>query len=229
MAGADDIVHAQTHALLSYWQRLRGDRPAPYRSEVDPRSMDCDIGNVFIIEVLDDGTERFRVAGSQVINTFGMELRGVPVRAILDVSAREGVATLISETLATAAIGYARLCPGVGGSELWEMLLLPLRSDSGKLDRVLGMLFQLAGGQNLEQLVPLRMALERMSIQPVTSAGDGGDGALSEAGFAESGEAFSGLPAPSGPIRLTAIEGGLAAPGATRRRQRPALRIVEDD
>lgn len=225
MVRSDDLVHAQTRALLDYWQHLRGERIVPHRNEIDPRQMKCDIGRLFIIQVLDDGTQRFRIAGSRIVDTFGMELRGQPVRSIIDGGAREAVAALIAGTLAEPGIGYARLVPAAGGSELWEMLLLPLRSGSGRLDRVIGMLFQLAGGRNVERLMPLKLALERLSLDPLGPM----DAARQADGFAEPQQTFAGLPAPGQQSRLTAINGGRADTGHPSRRSRPRLRLVDED
>ena len=227
MVRSDDIVHAQTRALLTYWQRLRSGRVAPHRSQIDPRDLECDIGHLFIIEALEDGTQRFRVAGSRIVDTFGMELRGLPVRSIMDGEARDRLTALVAETLAEPGIGYARLMPGAGGAELWEMLLLPLRSGSGRLDRLIGVLFQLAGGRNADRLMPLKLTLERVSIEPILPSDAARDAARQ--GFAEPQVDFAGLPTPTAPARLTAIEGGATSDGQAARRARPRLRVVDED
>lgn len=229
MAGMNDIVHAQTRALLAYWQGLRGDRRAPRRNELDPRQMGCDIGNLFIIEVLESGAQRFRVAGSRMVDAFGIQLREAPVHSIMEGKARDSLTAMISETLAEPGIGYARLRPAAGESQLWEMLLLPLFSDSGRLDRLVGLMFQLAGGSSLRRRTPLKLTFERMSIQPIGLADAPAGQAVPLAGFAERQGAFSGMPAPAGPARLTAIDGGLGIAGRVRRNSRPNLRVIEGD
>lgn len=220
MGGTNGIVHAQTRGLLTYWQGLRRGQIVPFRSQIDPRHMHCDIGNLFILEALPDGAQRFRVAGSRIVDMFGMELRGLPARTIMASDAREELRALITETLEGPGIGYARLRSETASHGLWEMLLLPLRSDGGNIDRAIGFMFQLAGGGSLGALVPLRLAFERRAVERI------GEPAASQTpGLAEEQGAFEGLELPDGSRRFTALEGG----GGTAPRRRPNLRIIGKD
>ncbi|HUF57559.1 MAG TPA: PAS domain-containing protein [Thermohalobaculum sp.] len=219
MAGKDGIVHAQTRLLLSYWQELRRGQLVPFRSQIDPRHMRCDIGNLFILEALPDGQQRFRVAGSRIVDMFGMELRGMPARTIAASGARDELRALIGRTLEEPGIGYARLRPETATHGLWEMLLLPLRSDGGSIDRAIGFMFQLAGSGSLDTLVPLRLVFERRTVERVA-------GPAASPGFGEEeGEPFR-LDLPDGPRRLTALEGGGGTAGP---RRRPKLRVIGRD
>ena len=223
MTGKDGIVHAQTRALLTYWEGLRRGQLVPFRSQIDPRELGCDIGNLFILEALPDGAQRFRVAGSRIVDMFGMEVRGLPVRTIMASEGREALHALIAETLTEPAIAYARLRPDAGTHALWEMLLLPLRSDDGTIDRAIGYMFQLAGARSPEMPMPLRLTFERRSIERIEQppAVPGGQAP----GLAEEAEGFAGEPGDGG-ARLRAIDGGSAEPGP---RRRPKLRLVGDE
>lgn len=230
MARSDDIIHAETRTLLAYWQHLRRGRVAPFRAEVDPRDMACEARHLFIIELLEDGSQRFRLAGSELINTFSMELRGHSTRIIMEGRAQESFAALIAETLAEPGVGYARLrAANQIGGELWEMLLLPLRSENGRLDRVIGMLRQLSGLRRTERLLPLRFIFDEMWIEPVEATVHEEPRREQSYGFAEEQKGFTGLPAPDGGARLRAIEGGGHAGRIQRRQAKPALRLIKDD
>ncbi len=220
------ILHAQTRALLSYWDELRRGQLVPFRSQIDPRHMRCDIGNLFILEARPDGSQRFRVAGSRIVDMFGMELRGLPVRTIMAGEDRDALRALLAEALGEPAIAYARLRPDTGGHDLWEMLMLPLRSDGGSIDRVVGFVFQLAGGRSLDAPMPLRLVFERRSIERIGEPQSDQAGAT---GLAEAQGDFAGPAATDddGPARLKAIDGGgEARPGS---RRRPAFRIVGEE
>ena len=52
--------------LLSYWQGLRGDRPAPSRNDIDPAEMAFGLDRIALIEVLGDGELRCLLAGQQL-------------------------------------------------------------------------------------------------------------------------------------------------------------------
>ncbi|MEM8699883.1 MAG: PAS domain-containing protein, partial [Pseudomonadota bacterium] len=135
-----DMLHTETRALFEYWDRLRNGRKLPYRAEIDPRDMGCDARHLFILEHLGEGNIRFRLAGTALVDAFSMELRGMSVRAIMRGKARESMTALVEETLAEPGIGYARLTEAANPDAVWEILLLPLKSDFGKTDRIIGAL-----------------------------------------------------------------------------------------
>ncbi len=67
--------HRSIKALYEYWTTLRGDRAAPARTEIDPRGIARELGDVFLL----DGTVadfRFRLAGSRIVAALGQALTG---------------------------------------------------------------------------------------------------------------------------------------------------------
>ncbi|MEM9144711.1 MAG: PAS domain-containing protein [Pseudomonadota bacterium] len=225
------MIHSEIRALSAYWESLRAGRPVPYRAEVDPRDMRCSARNLFILEDLGGGNLRFRLAGTALIEAFGMELRGMSARSMMEGRARESFAALIEEALAEPGIGYARLSSTLSENEMWEVLLLPLRSDFGAIDRVLGGLVPVTGMAPRHRDDRLRFRIEEMSIRPVAETAPRAPRAEPVLGFAEDPQPFEGSQAaPASP--LTAIDGGRAdGPAAARPRRavRPHLRIVKDD
>ena len=229
------MIHPQTRALHRYFEELRGNRAAPLRAEVDPRDMPCRASHLFILENLGRGQLRFRLAGSALADAFGMELRGLNVRMMMEGRGRESFAALIEECLAEPGIGYARLARSDRPEELWETLLLPMRSDGGAIDRVLGSLVALAETPPARRgRAGLSFAIAEMTIRPIREGAPvAGPQPVRRAveGFAEDGQTpFAGPPA-AGP--LTAIDGGREnvpepgqrpEPGAA-----PHLRIVRDE
>ncbi|MEM9762455.1 MAG: PAS domain-containing protein [Pseudomonadota bacterium] len=238
-AGVDDMRHAENRKLVRYWHSLRGTRVCPMRAEVDPRRISATIGNLFILEDLGRGNVRFRLAGSALVDAFWMELRGLPIQSIMSSEARQSMRELVAETLAEPGIGMARLrrADATDGG-LWEMALLPLRSDRGQIDRVLGALNPFEPAEARPSDPPLVFSIEEMSITPVEGVSDeyGLPGQVMRQGFAEPPAAYEGAPAPapSGPL-LRTISGGLSS--TTPRegedaddvsRRRAAIRIVHD-
>lgn len=223
------MVHADTRALYKYWEALRAERATPYRAEVDPRDMGCDPRDLFILEDLGRGNVRFRLAGTGLCERFGMELRGMSVRSVMQLSARDQLSSLIDEVLHEPGIGYMRLVARKEGrpETRWEMLLLPLRSDFGQTDRLLGSLRQISGFPVSENDQPLRFAIEEMSLSPVTAGRADADAPVPVAGFGEPVSPFL-RPAPGSGPRLESIEGGRAGEDGHSERPRPDLRIVKD-
>lgn len=232
-----DMIHSELRALYSYWNRLRAGRKTPLRSDIDPRDMACDARNLFILENLGRGNIRFRLAGTAIVDAFGMELRGMNARAIMASPSRESFTALIVETLEDPGIGYARLRNAADEKGVWEINLLPLRSDFGVVDRVIGCLHPLTGVIAHEAGAPLRFRIEHMSVEPIVAQQLRDVGLPAQPGFAEPSGPYLPRPADSRvaqdrlavPPRLTAIDGGgrEGAPGRTSRRRGGHLRLVK--
>ena len=224
-----EMIHSEIRALYNYWEQLRAGRPCPYRAEVDPRDMTGDARHLFMLEDLGRGNLRFRLAGTALIDAFGYELSGMSARSIMVGRARESFVALIAETLAEPGVAYARLF-APDGVTLWEVILLPLRSNFGKIDRLIGCLHPMSGrtpeAGTKPGAVPLRFTIDAMSIQPVDAGPDTVTGdAMPLAGFGEGQASFEGAPVGG----LTAIEGGLSEDAPKGDGERPKLRVVRTD
>lgn len=219
----NEMIHAEIRALYNYWEALRGQRPCPYRSEVDPRDMEGDARHLFLLENLGDGNVRFRLSGSALEEAIGFDLRGMSARTIMTGKARESFLALIGETLAEPGVGYARLM-APDGAQVWEIVLLPLRSDFGKIDRLIGCLHPISGRARPADDIPARFTIDSMWIRPVehVAVGDIGD-AMPLAGFGEGQAPFAGMP-----VGFEAIKGGRAE-GERSSGEKPVLRLVKDE
>lgn len=228
----DDMIHSELRSLFSYWNRLRAGRVTPLRSDIDPRDMDCDARNLFILENLGRGNIRFRLAGTAIVDAFGMELRGMNARAIMATSSRESFTALITETLEDPGAGYTRLRDATDETAIWEISLLPLRSDFGMIDRVIGCLHPLTPARRPRHAGPLRFRIEQMSVDPVEATVRELSLPTPVAGFAEPQTPFQPqADADDARRHFTTIDGGRN--GGTGERARPArtrghLRLVKD-
>lgn len=137
-------VPLQSRALArieAYWSEIRRCRLAPSRSDIDPRGLEGVLGNAFILERLTAGLARLRIAGSHMTELIGMEARGLPLSAIFAGSSRETLADSLEAVFdEPAKVRFSLISPaGLGRRELvGHMVLLPLRSDLGDINRVLG-------------------------------------------------------------------------------------------
>lgn len=67
--------HRSIQALYDYWNTVRGNRPAPARTEIDPRGVATTLGDIFLLD--GPATDfRFRLAGSRVVAAVGQTLTG---------------------------------------------------------------------------------------------------------------------------------------------------------
>lgn len=126
-----------------YWHALRGRRAVPRRSEVDPRGIERALERTFILEQVAPGVGRLRIAGSHLTDLMGMEVRGMPLTALFSPTARDALSVCLDQLCRTPSTMILSLVSeqAMGKPKLTgRMLLLPLRSEDGAINRVLGCL-----------------------------------------------------------------------------------------
>lgn len=124
-----------------YWNVVRTNRLVPSRCEIDPRGLEGVLGNAFILERITGGLARFRIAGSHITELTGLELRQMPISALFMPTSREVLSDALVATFEDPATIRMRIESkgGFGRENLTgEMIFMPLRSDMGQIDRVLG-------------------------------------------------------------------------------------------
>lgn len=129
-----------SQALFSYWNELRGERLAPKRFEIEPSAIAGNLPDTFILERVNPGTLRFRLAGTRICEAFGIEFRGMN---LLELFEENDVATLqqqIALIVSQGAVGVFQISAGTanGLSTSFELLLLPLTHTRDTVDRFLG-------------------------------------------------------------------------------------------
>jgi hypothetical protein len=126
--------------LFNYWEHLRADRLAPTRSEIDPRKIKGTLEHTFILETATQNSPRFRLAGIEVCDLLGMELRGMPGHALFEEVDRDRFNHITSQVLNTPQIAELRLDGQLAGGRCVQgrMILLPLQDENTSLTRILG-------------------------------------------------------------------------------------------
>jgi hypothetical protein len=130
--------HPLLRQLCALWEAKRGPRPMPARADFDVLELKDWLGNLMLIEVLEDSREfRYRVYGSILASFYGYDLTG---------KTTEAVRTGIRETVRAE---YRRACserrPVVVVREhtirftkkLVTKLILPLSADGGSVNMLL--------------------------------------------------------------------------------------------
>ncbi|PKP84573.1 MAG: hypothetical protein CVT80_07395 [Alphaproteobacteria bacterium HGW-Alphaproteobacteria-2] len=178
--------------MAAYWESLRAGRPAPQRSEIDPRQIEGLLPYTLVLEWRPDGPVRIRLAGAHVTGLMGMELRGMPLESILEPEARATLAAEVAELFARPALLDADLLSeGRGRLPMRaRMALFPLTSDRGEMTRALGCI----AAEGVVGLPPRRFTIERLRLRPVGTLAAPMPHAA-PAGLAEEASAF--VPAPA--------------------------------
>jgi hypothetical protein len=194
-------------SLKSYWERLRAGRVAPYRAEIDPRQFESALENMFIIEKLAPDNMRIRLAGMKICEMMGMEVRGMQPSLLMREDDRVRFDRLLNVVMSEPAVIEVKLAaPNRAGTYRASMLMMPLRSDFGDINRVIGC----TSGDGDLYAPPLSFEIEDVAVTPVEPS-LGTEPRQLTPGFAEAQAGFAPAPPPSGP-KLHAIEGNPNAP-----------------
>lgn len=134
----------ETVTLFQYWNRLRGKRPAPRRTEIEPSDIKALLADTFILERDARGEAVYRLAGTRLCATFGKELKGFSFASLWSGRDRNVIAKLARSAfeLKTVVAFCFRGRTASGSTAQFELLLLPL--DGGvESPRALGSLIAL--------------------------------------------------------------------------------------
>ncbi|MFK7875233.1 MAG: PAS domain-containing protein [Paracoccaceae bacterium] len=160
--------YAPLAQIEGYWNALRGNRPMPLRSEIDPRGLKGALEYCFVLERIAPGLARLRVAGSHLGDLMGMEVRGMPISSFLTADARQEFGKTLEEVFETPATAVVTLSgeTGFGRSAIQaQMILMPVRSDLGDTSRILG------GFVSVGDIgrAPRRFNITKIELKPIIS------------------------------------------------------------
>lgn len=188
----------------AYWEALRAGRAMPERGDVDPRGLEAALANAFLLEPVAEGVARIRLAGRHLSDLMGMEVRGMPVSALIVPEARETMARAIATLQAGPGAAVLELDSdrGIGRPPLDARLFMAPLSENGRpAARFLGAL----EARGAIGRAPRRFAVATMRIRR-TGAGTPGaseeialpaaPAASRDPGLAEPAAAFAAAPAP---------------------------------
>lgn len=154
------MKHPTSRLLHSYWDRLRGERAAPERAEVEPGAIRNLLADSLILAVdAPRGTASVRLAGTRVCALFGRELKGAAFAELWGEASADP--WRLVETVVVDTVGLVAGLRGTtdrGESVDLELLLLPLRHHGQTQTRILGALspHSIPGWLGLRPLTHLR-------------------------------------------------------------------------
>lgn len=158
--------YARIQEVRAYWEALREGDMLPRRDQIDPRGMAGALEQVFLIERIGRGQARIRLAGMHLNDLMGMEVRGMPLSALFEPTAR----ARLSEGLETVFAGPAVLDiwlegeRGVGRPALsGRMIVLPVSGSKAEPGLALGCL-DTDGGLGR---APRRFAITGLVREPI--------------------------------------------------------------
>ena len=202
--------------VRAYWEGLRHAGDLPRRDDLDPRGIAGALENTFLLERVAPGVARFRLAGMQLHDLMGMDVRGMPLSSLIEPAARNR----LSEALESVFAGPGTLEVwlegerGIGRPALEaRLLILPLISARGEVGLALGCLalhgalgraprrFAIAGV--LSEKIERRLLAHQKAEVPLSDRRQRDDSKL--AGLAEPGADFVAPRPPRGKPHLRLV------------------------
>ncbi len=129
--------------VRAYWEALRDGVALPSRGAIDPRGLSGALEHTFLLERIAPGLARFRLAGMHFFDLMGMEVKGMPLSALVTPAFRDRLAQDLGQLFTGRAILdlWLEAERGLGLPALkGRMVLLPVTGSNGQPDMALGCL-----------------------------------------------------------------------------------------
>jgi hypothetical protein len=148
--------------LHAYWDRVRGERAAPARAEIDPSAIRQVLADTFLLGRDAGGRPIFRLAGTRVCALICRDLKGERFDGLFEKGSRGAMNDLFRTVAGQSVIVVADLSGRLAGGPpvSLEMLMLPLRHVGAADNRVLGALTPAAPASWLGLAPVIALALE---------------------------------------------------------------------
>jgi hypothetical protein len=136
------MKHKASRDLYAYWNSLRGENPAPERSQIDPGAIRSALGDTIILSQERGQDANFRLAGTRVCALFCRELKNTAFEPLLDDRSRADMAALVRQANADFSGFVAGLTANVADTPAIpvELLLLPIFQRGTGDGRLIGVL-----------------------------------------------------------------------------------------
>jgi hypothetical protein len=134
-----NIINERLRQLLAYWEKERGDRSMPARTDIDPVELRFILGHIILLEVMREPLQfRVRLQGTEMQWWMGHDLTGKTLDQLASAELEAVAYECLTNTVETAA-PYHTI-----GDEIiddmprrFEALLLPLGNDGVTVNMVL--------------------------------------------------------------------------------------------
>ncbi len=126
--------------LLDYWLELCDGAYLPGRREIDPGQLKPILPALYMLERIEGGGLRFRLAGTAVRGLFAQDITGRSLEEVLPERARRNAKRCYEtvDRLATAWLTRIAYDLGQGDHYNYSRLVCPLASDGKRIDAYLG-------------------------------------------------------------------------------------------
>ena len=139
----DECGSEKVHRLLSYWNRIRGDRPMPRRQDIDPTLIWTLLKNIMVTEWHSDPDRLFyRISGTEVVAALGIELGGKWVSEVYPDKEDVDRTLKLYRRVADARVPVLGRTDGTHmrlGASTYEWVICPLSEDGERVTHFIGL------------------------------------------------------------------------------------------
>jgi len=141
---ADSLSSERLQRLYRHWAKLKADRFAPARGDLNPSEMKDQLGWIWLMDVVDGGEDfRFRMGGDRVVQFFGRRLSGETLKNVVPAAPAFfgrflDLVTMATQKRAPVAGGPAQTAYQPRAYLEVEALLLPLSDDGANVTGIMG-------------------------------------------------------------------------------------------
>jgi hypothetical protein len=136
-------------SLYDNWQRLRQDRPAPARSEIDPTEINCVLPYIGLFDV-ETAPRRYRIRmmGSHIVAWYGCDVTGRYLDEIDFGASGKATFEILDQVVDKVAPAYmsGEYTKYDDRSIRYERLFLPLCDEGTKVTALIGAAIRLPAG-----------------------------------------------------------------------------------
>jgi hypothetical protein len=135
-----DISHPKLQRLYDYWDAKRGGRRMPSRADIDPLEITFVVGNVILVDVLDEEPPRFRIRlhGTNLSQRVGYELTGKMLDELPVTEFRTLAQQSFARVAATAEVTHGKRDRVIDGRfARYETVIMPMSGDGVRVDMLL--------------------------------------------------------------------------------------------
>lgn len=160
------MMHAHARTLMSYWDSRRRDDAVPERADIAASDLRELLGNLFMLQRHDAFHHVFRLAGTKLCELHQRELRDQNFLSFWRGYDREQVRLLLESVLTNAAPGSAySTAHSLSGDKIEvELVVTPLASKAGCIDRILGLYQPLEAACQFQHRPIIRHDLTRLKL-----------------------------------------------------------------
>jgi hypothetical protein len=127
--------------LHSYWQRQKGNKGCPSRSDIRPKDLTSFLPHVFLVDVLDEANFRFRLAGSHFCELTNRRMAGDVIEAIFpDMFCAEVRRAWQQASQGATVLGRGQVWIPAKDFLQWEGIVLPLSQSGQDIDTLVGVI-----------------------------------------------------------------------------------------